>query len=198
LSSLIDFEYNMKKMLVKARAFYKKGRYEVAMLVAKKVLSLDRNNSEALFYVAHGFYHARQFRKSLRFWNRLKRISPTEPNLHLNMGACYDDLGNKRLAIHNYKKELALNPGSATALHNLGDIYYFGRKYKIAAGYLERCHSQKGLPEQCIGKLARSYFKSGQAEKEQNLYEEFLTTHPNDTWALNNLGSHLMGQGEYY
>jgi Tfp pilus assembly protein PilF len=30
------------------------------------------------------------------------------------------------------------------------------------------------------------------------LYEDFLQTNPNDTWALNNLGSHLMGQGEYH
>ena len=188
----------MKKLLAKARALYRKGRYKEAILVAKEVLSLDRNNDEALFYVAHGFYHAGQFKRSLMFWNRLKKFCPKEPNLHLNMGACHDALGNKRLAIQNYKRELALNPFSATALHNLGDIYFFGRRYKLAVGYLERSHSQKGLPENCIGKLARCYFKTGQLEKEQQLYEEFLQAHPEDTWALNNLGSHLMDKGEYY
>ena len=188
----------MKKLLTEARAHYKKNRYKEAMAIAKKVLSLDKNNDEALFYMAHGLYYARQFKKSLQFWKRLQKICPTEPRLHLNMGACYDDLGNKRLAIQNYKKELALNPASGTALHNLGDIYFFAHKYKLAASYLERCHSLKSLPEDCIGKLARSYFKSGQLEKEQILYEEFLQANPNDIWALNNLGSHLMGQGEYH
>lgn len=188
----------MKKFLAKAKAFYKADRYQDALVIAKKVLALDKNNSEALFYVAHGLYHFRQFKKSLQFWKRLKRICPTEPSLYLNMGACYDDLGNKRLAIRNYKKELALNPASATALHNLGDIYFFAHKYKLAANYLERSHSQKPLPDDCIGKLARSYFKTGQLDKEQILYEEFLQKNPNDTWALNNLGSHLMGQGEYH
>src|SRR5262245_31016527 len=115
----------MKKLLAKARVLYKKERHKEAMAIAKKVLSLDKNNDEALFYVAHGLYYARQFKKSLQFWKRLKEICPTEPSLHLNMGACYDDLGNKRLAIQNYKKELTLNPAAVTALHNLGDIYFF-------------------------------------------------------------------------
>ena len=191
------FNYHMKSLLTKARAFYSKGRYKEATVFAERVLSLDKNNDEALFYVAHGLYHARQFKKSLRFWKRLEKVCPIEPSLHLNMGACYDDLGNKRLAIQNYKKELSLNPASATALHNLGDIYFFAHKYKLAVGYFERCHSLKSLPADCIGKLAHSYFKTGQSEKEQSLYEEFLQTNPNDIWALNNLGSHLMGQGEY-
>jgi tetratricopeptide (TPR) repeat protein len=188
----------MKKLLTKARALYKKKCHKEALAIAKKVLSLDKNNDEALFFVAHSLYYARQFKKSLQFWERLKKVCPAEPNLHLNMGACYDDLGNKRLAIQNYKKELVLNPTSVVALHNLGDVYFFAHRYKLASAYLERCHSQKGLPENCIGKLAYSYFKTGQSEKEQNLYEEFLRANPNDIWALNNLGSHLMGQGEYH
>jgi tetratricopeptide (TPR) repeat protein len=188
----------MKKLLTKARALYSKGRYKEALEIAKKVLSLDKDNDEALFYVAHGLYHAGQFKRSLMFWNRLKRICPTEPRLHLNMGACYEALGNNRLAIRNYKKELTLDPLSFTALHNLGDVYFFARKYEPARHYFERSHSLKRLPDICIGKLAHSYFKTGQLEKEQRLYEEFLQTNPNDTWALNNLGSHLMGQGEYY
>jgi tetratricopeptide (TPR) repeat protein len=188
----------MKKLLAKATALYKKGRYRNAMTIGKKILAIDKHNDTALFYVAHGLYYAGQFRRSLQYWKRLEKIYPTEPNLHLNMGACYDDLGNKQMAIRNYKEELALNPVSATALHNLGDIYFFAHKYKLAANYLERSHSQKPLPDDCIGKLTHSYFKTGQLDKEQILYEEFLQKKPDDTWALNNLGSHLMGQGEYH
>jgi tetratricopeptide (TPR) repeat protein len=188
----------MKMPLARARALYRKERYKEAVVFAKKALSLDRNNDEALFYVAHGLYHAGQFKKSLVYWNRLEKICPSEPHLHLNKGACYEALGNNRLAILNYNKELTLDPLSATTLHNLGDIYFFSRRYKRAAIYLQQSHSLKPLPEKCIGKLARSYFKTGQREKEQQLYEEFLQTHPDDIWALNNLGSHFMEQGEYY
>lgn len=187
----------MKKQAAKARALYEKNRYAEALAIAAPILKLAPKDDELLFIVAHCLYHVGRFKQSLATWKRLEAICPDELNLHLNMGACYDDLGNKRLAAQNYKKELALNPSSATALHNLGDIYFFSHKYKLAAGYLERSHSLKPLPSDCIGKLAHSYFKTGQSEKEQCLYEEFLQTNPNDIWALNNLGSHLMGQREY-
>ncbi len=85
-----------------------------------------------------------------------------------------------------------------TALYNLGALYYKTHRYKLAAHYLERCYSQKHEVGACVSRLAHAYFKAGQLEKEQMLYEEWLWTNPNDTWALNNLGSHLMGQGEYH
>jgi Flp pilus assembly protein TadD len=187
-----------KNLLAKAAAHYKRGRYGPAMALAKKVLAVDEDNDEALFYVAHGLYYAQQFRRSLQFWRRLIKIRPTERYAHLNMGACYDDLGESVLAIKNYRQELELDPFCGTALYNLGALYYRAHKYKLATGYLELCYSQKQGVEAVVSKLARCYFKTNRAEDEQTLYEEYLQAHPNDTWALNNLGSHLMDEGEYY
>lgn len=187
-----------KKLLAKATALYQKDRYLSAMTFSKRVLAIDKYNDVALFHVAHGLYYAGQFRRSLQYWKRLERICPTERYLHLNMGACYDDLGESALAIKHFKRELELDPVSGCALYNLGSLYHRTHKYKLAADYLERCYSQKHSVEAIVGKLAWCYFKTGQLEKEQTLYEEYLQTNPNDTWALNNLGSHLMGQGEYY
>lgn len=188
----------MKKLLAQATALYEKGQYQKAMVIAKQVLAIDPKNEPALFYVAHGLYYARQYRRSLHFWKRLDAICPNEPNLHLNIGACYDELGKTASAIKHFKRELKLNPVSGTTLCNLGMLYYRAHKYHLAARYLERCYSQKHSLEAIICKLAQCYFKTEQSEKEQILYEEWLQTHPTDTWALNNLGSHLMGQGEYH
>lgn len=189
----------MTKLLAKARSLlYEKKRYEEAVATAKKVLASDADNAEALFYVAHGLYYLGRLKQSLQYWRRLKTVNPTEGNLHLNMGACYEDLGNRWLAIQYYKQEVKLNPVSDKALYNLGELYFRAHRYKIAASYLERCYSQKHSVDACVGKLAYSYFKTEQLKKEQILYEEYLQKNPNDTWALNNLGSHLMGQGEYH
>lgn len=189
----------MNKLLARARLLlYEKKRYKEAMAVAKRVLAADEDNDGALFYVAHSLYYLGRLNQSLQYWKRLKQINPTEGNLHLNMGVCYEDLGNRRLAIQYYKRELKLNPVSGEALYNLGGLYYRARRYRLAVGYLERCYFRKHSAEACVAKLAHSYFKTGQLEKEQVLYEDFLQAYPNDTWALNNLGSHLMGQGEYH
>jgi tetratricopeptide (TPR) repeat protein len=187
----------MKKLLAKARVLYKNDRYGDALPMAKRILAIDAQNDEALFIVAHSLYHARQFRRSLLFWKRLEKIRPNEPCLHLNMGACYGDIGKSALAIKHFKRELKLDPVCGKALYNLGCLYYRARKPKLAANYLERCYSQKHSVDAVVCKLAWCYFKTGQFEKEQILYEEYLQKNPNDTWALNNLGSHLMGQGQY-
>jgi Flp pilus assembly protein TadD len=188
----------VKKLLAKAASHYYKGHYGPAMAIARKVLAVERNNDEALFYVAHGLYFARQFRRSLQYWKRLRKIRPTERRVHLNMGACYDDLGESVLAIKNYKRELQLDPVCGMALYNLGALYHQAHKYKLATGYLERCYSQKQSVEAVVCKLAWCYYKTKRTEDEQLLYEHYLQPHPKDTWALNNLGSHLMDQGQYY
>ena len=187
----------MKKLLAKATALYEKGRYQAAMTVARKVLAIEKDNDAALFYVAHGLYYAKQYRRSLQYWKRLRSLCPTELHVNLNMGACYDDLGESALAIKYYKQELELNPIEGKALYNLGALYYKTHRYKLAAHFLERCYSQKFEVSACVSRLAHAYFKTGQLEKEQMLYEEYLQTNPDNSWALNNLGSHLMGQGKY-
>lgn len=187
----------MKNLLTRARFHYRNERYARATTAARQVLLLDQDNVEALFYVAHGLYLAGQFRRSVQYWNRLKKIHPAEPCLHLNLGVCHANLGDSARAIQNYKKELELNPVSGPALYNLGVLYYHAHKYLLAAHYLERCYSQNHSVDSIVSKLAWSYFKTGQLEKEQLLYEGFLQAHPTDTWALNNLGALLMGQGAY-
>lgn len=187
----------IKNLQTKAGALYKKERYQEALAIAKRVLALDKHDDEALFQVAHCLYHTGQFRRSLQYWKRLQKICPNETSLHLNMGACYDNLGKTSLAIKHFKAQLEINPVSCKALYNLGGLYHRIHKYKLAANYLERCYSKKHSVEAIVCKLAWCYFKTGQLENEQALYEGYLQIHPNDTWALNNLGSHLMGQGSY-
>jgi tetratricopeptide (TPR) repeat protein len=188
----------MKQLLAKARKLYQAEQYQRAAVLAKAVLALKRDNDEALFYLAHGLYYAKQYRRSLKYWRQLLQLCPGEPCVNLNMGACYEDLGKHAQAIKCYKRELEYNPVSGHALFNLGALYYRSRRYKMASAYLERCFSQKHAMDACVAKLAHAYFKTGQLEKEQRLYEDWLLAHPDDTWALNNLGSHLMGQGEYH
>jgi tetratricopeptide (TPR) repeat protein len=189
---------NIERLLTKAAALYYKKQDQPAMTIAKKVLEKNRENEEALFYVAHGLYHAGQFRKSLQFWKRLKKNAPEERHVSLNMGACHEDLGETSLALANYKRELKLYPTCLKALYNLGALYRRIHKYRLATIYLERCYFRHYRVQSVFGKLAFCYFKTGQREKEQRLYEDFLRSHPNDTWALNNLGSHLMDEGKYY
>ena len=188
----------MNKQLAKAVAFHESGHYRSVLPITKRLLSANKKDDAALFYHAFALLGIGQFRRSLQYWERLKKISPTDLNLHLNMGVCYHELGKTSKANQCYKEELKSYPASKEALYNLGINYYYARRYRDAAHYLELCYSQKHRMDRIVCKLAQSYFKTNQADKEQSLYENYLMENPNDTWALNNLGSHLMGQGHYH
>jgi tetratricopeptide (TPR) repeat protein len=188
----------MKGLLAKARRLYEQDRHREALPIAMEVLKLAPRNQSALFYAAHGLYFAGLFRRSLQYWKRLKAIAPEELNIRLNMGACYEELGDNIAAIKHYKQELILNHVCGQAFFNIGLLYYRKHKYRLATPYLERCFAQKHCVDSVVCPLAKCYYKTGQPDKEQLLYEEYLLLKPDDAWALNNLGSHLMDQGAYH
>lgn len=180
-----------------AMALFNKGSYRAAVKAFKQVLAHNGRDDVALFYLALSLYEIGEFRQSLRYWERLKQISPAEKNIHLNMGCAYQSLHRNDLAINCFKKELKLNPLSREALYSLGTLYYNLHKYKCAVSYLERCYALKHSVEQIIDRLAYSYFKTRQIDKEIVLCQDWLRAHPDDTWCLNNLGAAFMHAGEY-
>ena len=188
----------MEKLLARIKALHKKTHFKSVLSLTKRLLSVEKDNEAALFYHAYALHQTGRFRRSLQYWQRLKKINPRQMNLHLNIGVCHADLRNFKEANRNYKIELKLDPFCIKAIYNLGINHYYAHKYKLATPWLERCHSQKYAVDEIICKLAWCYFKTGQADKEQSLYEAYLLAKPNDTWALNNLGSHLISKGAYH
>lgn len=186
----------MGKELKMAMKAFDKGAFKDAIPLFRAVLS-EREDPRALFNLALCLYETGKYSESLNFWKRLKRISPNLPNLHLNMGCTYQRLGKIALAIKYFKTELNNNPVSKETLFSIGNLYYAARKYSLALGFLERCYSLGHCVDSIAGKLAYSYFKTGQLATEIAFYEGHLCSHPSDVWALNNMGAALMQLGEY-
>jgi tetratricopeptide (TPR) repeat protein len=178
-------------------AYFDQGDYKSASRVSRALLLKDPGNTTVLFHMGLSLYECRQYRRSLKFWLRLKKINPKGLNLNLNMGCVYQNLGRNDLAIRCFKRELILNPFSGEALYNLGTLYYNRRKFRKAVRYLGKCYWLKHSMEVVVDRLADSLFKTGQINEEIELYEDFLKEHPQDTWGLNNIGAALMQLGEY-
>lgn len=186
-----------KKPSQSAMALFEKGNYEAASVVLRLLLSKDPRDTTALFNLGLCLYERRQFRRAIDYWERLKKINPRKLNVHLNLGCAWQNLGRDDLAIRFFKQELKLNAFSGEALYSLGTLYYNRREFKKAAYLLGRCYWLKHSREQIVKRLAHSYFKTGQLNKEIELYEDFLKEHSGDTWALNNIGAALMQMAQY-
>lgn len=180
-----------------AITLFERGRFRAAISAFAKFASRDKKDYVALFYLALSLYETGNLASSLRYWKRLKKLGPSQRNVHLNLGCVYHALNREDLAIRNYKRELQINAISGEALYNLGTLYYRRHQYKEAVLYLEKCYALKHSVKQIVDRLACSYFKTRQLEKEMALYYDWLREHPKDTWCLNNLGAALMHAAEY-
>lgn len=143
------------------------------------------------------FYENRQFRRAMIHFERCRKLDPNLDYIYSNIGCAFEKLNERQAAIRNYKKALSLNPVSGQTLFNLGNMYYQVHKYKEAVSYLEKCYYLKHSVGEIVDRLAHCYFKTGQLGKEIALYQDWLQTHPSDTWSLNNLGVALMQAGEF-
>lgn len=177
--------------------FFKKKSYRAATGAYRAVLKCDRKNETAIFYLALSLYHEKKYQKSLRCWESLRGLNPTQENMHLNIGCAYQAIGRNDLAIWHFKRELVMNPASGETLYSLGTLYYNLHKFKMASNYLERCYSLKHSIEKVVDRLAWTYYKTKRHDKEVALYNDWLRDHPNDGWCLNNMGAVLMDIGEY-
>ena len=175
---------------------FNSGNFKRAIRLFRAVLS-KYEDSTALFHLALCLYETGKYSESLKYWRQLRQLCPNEANLYLNMGCAYQRIGKISLATKCFKTELQNNPTSKETLYSIGNLYYAARKYQLAVGFLERCYSLGHCLEDIIDKLAYSYFKTGQLDKEIALYESYLSDHPRNLLALNNMGAALMQLGEY-
>lgn len=168
-----------------------------ALSAFKRILKKDPDNVSAHFHLALIYLAKKQFEKALYHANRAREINPKEPNVYLNTGAIYKKMGNVDAAIKFYKKELTQNPDSPEVSFNLGNTYFQRRRWKTAAKYFERSFQLGHRVEELIVDLAVCYRKTGQTQEEINLYKNYLKLHPNDGWALENLGAALIDISDY-
>jgi tetratricopeptide (TPR) repeat protein len=187
---------NITSLFTNALTLLKRKHFANAATAFKNILVAEPNNYNALFYLALALYENGQFRQSLSCWNRLKKRGPNLQNVNLNIGCTYHHLGRLDLAIRGYKKELALRPLCGEALYSLGTLYFRRRQFVLAIPYLKTCLAINHYSNRILKRLALSYWKAGRLQDEQQLYEDWILTHPRDSWSLNNLGASLAQNGE--
>lgn len=71
-----------------------------------------------------GFLKSGEFEKAAKLYLQLAVAAPENENYLVAAANCYDSFGDKKIALSLYKKALAVNPQSLTALLNVSTLYY--------------------------------------------------------------------------
>ncbi len=96
----------------------------------------------------------------------------------------------------SYQKILALAPGDAEALANLGNLHYDRREYAEAANYYEQFLKREGSNPSIETDLATSYLYQGKLEKAIKSYQKVVSAHPEFAKAHFNLGIAYRAAGQ--
>ena len=93
---------------------------------------------EELEQNALDFLKSGEFEKAAKLYLQLAVAAPENENYLVAAANCYDSFGDKKIALSLYKKALAVNPQSLTALLNVSTLYYELKKYDRAAEFAEK------------------------------------------------------------
>ncbi len=104
----------------KIKAFFEKGvrlhdagKYKEAIQSYNKILEIDKNNIVAYAEIAMSYTAMEDYKTAIKFCRKAIKAKPNSrrlANVYVQLGTCYDLLGNGKRAIKSYDKGLELFP----------------------------------------------------------------------------------------
>jgi tetratricopeptide (TPR) repeat protein len=147
-------------------------------LLCEKILAQNRSDEKALSSLGLVYYRKNNFERSRFFLSRAASVASLQKNekaLHyVNLGLVEYALGEKNLAIRNFRKALEISPEDGSAAANLGAIYAREKDYAKAVIALEMAHRRGPRDLKTLNNYAVSLMANGQFDKSLNIYDEAL------------------------
>ena len=178
-----------------AKQFSKKYQYGKSTELINLALTIDPDNTNALFVQGWNYYNDSQFSAaSNNFW-RILKIDPT----HVNATTSYADIlleeNNLSGALNYYEKALKLDPDDLYALSGKGSVLVLQNNQK-GMEYIDKAI-------ELYPNISTAYYLKGWAldalgEYDNAIvyYKKALEFDPTDTYALNNIGWIYAQQGK--
>jgi tetratricopeptide (TPR) repeat protein len=168
-------------------------------VLARCVKGIKRNDSDvfAHFYGGLALLELKRHEEALCHFKKVKRLSPKERYVYLNMGCVYEEMGREDLAIRNYKQEISFFGRSPEANLNLAKLYFRRRSFSKALSYFLACKRLNWCVEEILVDTAFCLNQLGLVNEEISFYKDYLKKHPADVWCLQNLGAALIDVEQY-
>jgi len=162
-----------------------KNMFKEAEEEFKQEFNLDPNSNKAVFNLGMAYYHQGKVKEAEEIWNK---VNTKEPLAHNNFGLTLMDKKLYKEAESEFRKELALNPNSTTALFNLGLLYYDQGKLKEAEESWRRIIAINPSESMVHNNLGLLYVKNNMSAQAEEEFKQELAVNPHSSRALFNLG----------
>ena len=129
-------------------------------------------------------------------YERALALNPNHLAVRVNLGVCYDTLGDQDRALEQYQMAVKLNPTVSKIHNNIGNIYYKkGRPEDAIAAYREAIRLNPYYP-QPYNNLSTTYAGLGRFDEAIETTKQALRIAPERTESKLNLARIYLGKGD--
>ena len=177
--------------LVRAFDLLKKNDFVNAKLIYENILSVDKKNFDALFFLAVILINFKNYKKARDLLEQVVLIKPNFADAYNNIGICLEKLNDLDGAIKNYNLAINNRPNFAEAHNNIGVVFQKLRNFDQAIFQYKKAISYKNLYLDAYINLANLFKETKQFEEAIKNYDFAINLNPNLAEVYNNKGNAL-------
>lgn len=138
-----------------------------------------------------------EFEKAGKIYLQLALNNSDDERFLISAGNCFDNAGDKKVALGLYKKVLEKNPQSLMALINVSAIYYEFKKYDKALKFAEEALAIKNDNFSAMLVLGNVCYAKGIYDDALVYYENMYQLNPNSYLAILNIANTSYSMGNF-
>jgi len=159
---------NSSLKLNEIKNYYDQNKFEVAATLSQSILQDDKNNKDALFWLARCKTDLHEFGEAYQIFSELASRFPEWIDVHFQLGLIYKAQYEDDQALKEFKKVKELNSNYPNLHYQLGLTYYLKKEYDQAIESFQKQIDQNQNDIEQWYYLAISYLEKGIDEKNYN------------------------------
>ena len=194
---------NEKKKLTTEETFslafknHKKNNLQVAENLYKKILKINPNHFNSIFYLGTLLSQTKRFDLAKPLLEKAIKINPNYANVYYTLGVTFKGLQKHQKAISSYKKAITIQPNYLEAHYNLGNILKDLGEYQKAIGSYEKATTIHPNFVDAHNNLGIVLHELGEHQKAISSFKKAIQIQANYADAHNNLGIVFQDLGEH-
>ena len=167
----------------------KQNNFDQAEINYKKILEIDSNQFETIFFLGTLYAQTKKFEKALELLNKGIQINPKVADLYNNMGLIYKEMREFDQSLKYFKKAVEVNENFAIAFSNLALVYKDLKNFKESEKNFLIAIEKKPNNFDFYNNLGVLYKDFDYFEKAENIFKKILSEDPKNLLANLNLGN---------
>ena len=165
--------YNNKSKVFQLACYFEKAKnFTKAVEQFKKVLALDKNNTESLLHIGFIYKCCKEYVKAFKCFNKIIANEPNNPHAYYGLGKLFQIMNNRdKEAIENYNKCVEIDPNYSKAKIQLGILFLKTKNFDKSFEILKKVYEVEKDNPLCLTCLGNIHIE----KKEYHEAEKYLT-----------------------